>query len=350
MLQIDGSYGEGGGQILRTSLSLAAITGQPIAIANIRANRSKPGLAIQHLTAVRAAAAICQAQVKGDAVGSMQLEFIPTCRAIAGSYIFDVAQTTGAGSAGAIMLVLQTILLPLALAKGNSVVTLKGGTHVPWSPPATYIELVYLPILLQMGVQAQMQVKSWGWYPQGNGEVELIISGQSTPLKSLHLVERGNLQAVKGLAVATQLPAHIPQRMVSRAENLLREAKIKTDIQPGKMRGIAPGAGITLVAEYEHSLAGFSALGKLGLAAEKVAEMAVEELLAFDSTGAPVEEHLADQLLLPAALATAASEYRVAEVSTHLTTNAWVIEQFGIAKIAIAPDTKIVTISPTGIS
>ncbi len=348
MLQIDGAYGEGGGQILRTSLSLAAITGQPISINRIRANRSKPGLAIQHLTAVRAAAALCQAQVTGDAVGSTQLEFIPTASAIAGSYTFDVAQTTGAGSAGAIMLVLQTILLPLALTKGDSVVTLKGGTHLPWSPPATYIELVYLPMLRQMGVQAQMQVKSWGWYPQGNGEVELQISGQSTPLQGLHLLERGNLQVVRGLAVATQLPAHIPQRMASRAENLLKEAKIKTDIQPGKMRGIAPGAGITLVAEYDRSLAGFSALGKLGLAAEKVAEMAVEELLAFHSTGAPVEEHLADQLLLPAALATDASEYRVAEVSLHLTTNAWVIEQFGLAKIAIAPDSKIVTISPSG--
>jgi len=350
MLQIDGSYGEGGGQILRTSLSLAAITGQPISINRIRANRSKPGLAIQHLTAVRAAAALCQAQVKGDVVGSMQLEFVPTVSAIASSYTFDVAQTTGAGSAGAIMLVLQTILLPLALAKADSVVTLKGGTHVPWSPPATYIELVYLPILRQMGVQAQMQVKSWGWYPQGNGEVELHISGQSTLLQSLHLLERGNLQVIRGLAVATQLPAHIPQRMVSRAENLLREAKIKTDIQPVKMRGIAPGAGITLVAEYEHSLAGFSALGKLGLAAEKVAEIAVEQLLDFHGCGAPVDDFLADQLLLPAALTTETSEYRVSEVSTHLTTNAWVIEQFGLAKIAIAPDTKIVTVSPSGIS
>lgn len=348
MLQIDGAYGEGGGQILRTSLSLAAITGQPITIDRIRANRSKPGLAIQHLTAVRAAAALCQAQVTGDAVGSTYLEFIPSCRAIAGFYTFDVAQTTGAGSAGAIMLVLQTILLPLALATGDSVVTLKGGTHVPWSPPATYIELVYLPILRKMGVEAQMQVKSWGWYPQGNGEVELQISGQSAPLQGLHLLERGNLQVVKGLAVATQLPAHIPQRMVSRAENLLKEAKIKTDIQPVKMRGIAPGAGITLVAEYEHSLSGFSALGKLGLAAEKVAEMAVEQLLDFHATSAAIDEHLADQLLLPAALATETSEYRVAEASTHLTTNAWVIEQFGLAKIAIAPQSNIVTISPSG--
>ena len=347
MLQIDGAYGEGGGQILRTSLSLATITGQPISINRIRANRSQPGLAIQHLTAVRAAAALCQAQVKGDVVGSTQLEFIPTASAIAGSYIFDVAQTTGAGSAGAIMLVLQTILLPLALAKGDSVVTLKGGTHVPWSPPASYIELVYLPILRQMGVQAQMQAKSWGWYPQGNGEVELQISGQSTPLKSLHLLERGNLQVVRGLAVATQLPAHIPQRMASRAENLLREAKIKADIQPVKMRGIAPGAGITLVTEYEHSLAGFSALGKLGLAAEKVAEIAVEQLLDFHGFGAPVDNFLGDQLLLPTALATETSEYRVAEVSTHLTTNAWVIEQFGLAKIAISPQSKIVTILPS---
>ncbi|HEY9708718.1 MAG TPA: RNA 3'-terminal phosphate cyclase, partial [Oculatellaceae cyanobacterium] len=263
MLHIDGSYGEGGGQILRSCLSLAAITGQPIRIDRIRAGRSKPGLAIQHLTAVRAAT-ICQAQLHGDSLRSMRLEFIPRCPTQSGEYTFDVTETTGAGSAGAVSLILQTILLPLALATGNSVVTLRGGTHLPWSPPIPYIEQVYLPIVRQMGVQAEVQVNAWGWYPRGGGEVELRITGLgggvASPLGGLQLLERGALQQVQGLAVVTELPSHIPQRMASRAENLLQQANLKAQVQPVRSRGVGPGAGIFLTAIYEHSRSGFGAL------------------------------------------------------------------------------------------
>lgn len=350
MLHIDGSYGEGGGQILRSCLSLAAITGQPIRIDHIRAGRSKPGLAIQHLTAVRAAATICQAQLHGDSLRSMRLEFIPRRPTQSGEYTFDVTQTTGAGSAGAVSLILQTILLPLALATGNSVVTLRGGTHLPWSPPIPYIEQVYLPIVRQMGVKAEVQVKAWGWYPRGGGEVELRITGVgggvASPLRGLQLLERGALQQVQGLAVVTELPSHIPQRMASRAENLLQQANLKAQVQPVRSRGVGPGAGIFLTAIYAHSRSGFGALGEIGLAAERVAQIATQELLDFDATGAPVDQFLADQLLLPAALASEASQYRPAEISTHLTTNAWVIEQFGLAKIAIDEDVQLVAITP----
>ena len=346
MIQIDGSYGEGGGQILRTCLSLAAITGQPIRINRIRAGRAKPGLAIQHLTAVRAAATICQAQVQGDSLGSRTLEFIPGCPTQAGQYTFDVTQTTGAGSAGAVTLILQTVLLPLALADGDSVVILKGGTWVPWSPPMPYIEQVYLPILQQMGVQAEVKVHAWGWYPQGNGEVELRITGRSGALQGIQLLDRGALQQIRGLALVTKLPSHIPQRMASRAENLLQQAQLKGQVKPVRASGIAPGAGIFLAAGYEHGRAGFSALGKVGLPAEQVAEMATQELLTFHSTHTPVDEFLADQLLLPAALASETSQYRVTQTSTHLTTNAWAIAQFGLAEIAIAPDSQLVTVTP----
>jgi len=347
MIHIDGSYGEGGGQILRTSLSLAAITGQPIRIDRIRAGREKPGLAIQHLTAVRAAATICQAQVQGDSLRSMKLEFVPGGAPQAGQYTFDVTETTGAGSAGAVTLILQTILLPLALTTGDSVVTLKGGTHIAWSPPMTYIEQIYLPILRQMGVQAEVQLRAWGWYPQGNGEVELRVSGSSSPLQGIQLIERGALQEVRGLAVVTQLPSHIPQRMAMRAENLLQQANLKAHVTPKRERGIAPGAGTFLTAEYEYSRAGFSAVGKLGLPAEKVAEMATEELLEFHATGAPVDPFLADQLLLPMALASQGSQYRVAEITKHLTTNAWAIAKFGLAKIDIDEAAQLVTVAPT---
>lgn len=364
MLQIDGSYGEGGGQILRTSLSLAAITGQPIRIEGIRAKRAKPGLAIQHLTGVRAIARLCQAEVRGDRVGSTQLEFIPSQPVQAGDYTFDVAQTLGTGSAGAVTLILQTVLLPLALAKGESIVTLRGGTFVAWSPPAPYIEAVYLLFLKQMGVQATVELAAWGWYPRGGGELNLQVSGNGAGLGSLNpiqLLERGALQRINGLAIVTELPSHIPQRMANRAQNLLEEClehgvsashsphvpnKIDITIQPRRERGVGPGAGVFLTAEYEQTRTGFGAVGKLGLPAEEVAAIATQELLAFHQNGAPVDEHLADQLLLPAALASAPSQYRVAEISTHLITNAWVIEQFGLAKVAINPSTQVVTVTP----
>ncbi|KAB8335690.1 RNA 3'-terminal phosphate cyclase [Scytonema tolypothrichoides VB-61278] len=347
MIHIDGSYGEGGGQILRTSLSLAAITGDSIRIENIRAGRSKPGLAAQHLTSVRAAAAICNAKVRGDALGSMTLELIPGSSVQAGSYTFDVSEAREGGSAGAVTLVLQTILLPLVLATGDSQVTLKGGTHVSYSPSVNYIQQVYLPTLQRMGVQVEVKLNAWGWYPQGGGEVELFVSGGGK-LDGINLVERGDLQKVQGLAVVTELPSHIPQRMASRAENVLREAQLKSAVQPLRAKGVAPGAGLFLTAEYENSLAGFGALGRLGLAAEKVADMVCEELLKFHQTGAPVDEHLGDQLLLPAALASIKSEYRVAEVSQHLTTNAWVIEKFGLARVMVDEVEKMVMVEPLG--
>lgn len=345
MIQIDGSYGEGGGQVLRTSLSLAAITGQPIRIEGIRAGRSKPGLAAQHLTAVRAAATICQAEVRGDSLGSMVLEFIPGSATQAKQYTFDVSQAREGRSAGAVALVLQTILLPLALASGNSEVILRGGTHVHFSPTLTYIEQVYLPMLNHMGVSADVQLNAWGWYPKGGGEVRLRVTGDCTPT-GIHLLERGDLRLVRGLAVVTELPSHIPNRMAHRAENILRESGLRAIVKPLREGGVAPGAGIFLTAEYKNSLAGFGALGRQGVAAEKVAELACEELLNFHQTGMPVDVHLADQLLLPAALAGEASEYRVAEISTHLTTNAWVIEQFGLAQITFDEADKRVAIAP----
>lgn len=344
MIYIDGSYGEGGGQILRTSLSLAAITGRSLRIDNIRAGRQKPGLSAQHLTAVRAAATICNALVQGDTIGSITLEFIPRSSTQAGKYTFDVTEAREGGSAGAVTLVLQTILLPLALASGDSSVTLRGGTHVSFSPSFTYIEQVYLPVLQQMGVQAEAKLNAWGWYPQGGGEVELEVSG-SSKLSGINLLERGDLLQVRGLAVVTQLPSHIPQRLASRAENLLAQADIEASIQPLRAQGVAPGAGLFLRAEYKHCRAGFGALGRVGLPAEKVAAIACEELLQFDRTGAPVDEHLADQLLLPAALATYESQYRVAKVSKHLTTNAWVIEQFGLGRITVDVE-QVVTVIP----
>ena len=346
MINIDGSWGEGGGQILRTSLSLATITGQPVRIDRIRANRKNPGLAPQHLTSVRAAASLCQAEVSGDTLGSTTLEFMPTRPPQAGHYTFDVTEARKGGSAGSVTLILQTILLPLALANGSSKVILKGGTHVAWSPPVTYVQEVYLPTLKQLGLQAEVKLKAWGWYPQGGGEVELRVTSSKKPLRGLQLLERGAIKQIRGLAVVTQLPAHIPQRMANRAENLLSQAHLPAQIKPVRERGIATGAGIFLTAEYEHSRAGFSALGRRGILAEKVAENAVEKLLNFHAQAVPVDTFLADQLLLPLALSSEKSQYHVASITKHLTTNAWVIEQFELASIAIEEDNQLIYLTP----
>ena len=177
MLTINGAHGEGGGQILRTSVALSTILNQPVHITNIRANRKNPGLAAQHLTSVRAAAMICDAVLSGDTPGSTTLTFEPQSPPIAGLYEFNVADAREGGSAGAVTLVLQTILLPLALTNGPSTVTVRGGTHVAWSPPFHYFHGVYLSALAQLGIRAKADLLAWGWYPAGEGAVKLEIPG-----------------------------------------------------------------------------------------------------------------------------------------------------------------------------
>lgn len=327
MLIIDGSYGEGGGQILRTSLALATILGQPVQIKNIRVGRKNPGMAAQHLTAVRAIAVICKAHLSGDVLGSTTLTFKPQSPPIPGSYEFDVAEAREGGSAGAATLILQTVLLPLTLAAGQSTVIVKGGTHVPWSPSFHYLRDVYLPIVAKLGMQATMELLAWGWYPAGEGKIKVTIPGQAILAPTLPKI-RGALQQVKGVAVASSLPAHIAQRMRDRTVNLLHEAGLPAAIEPERVRSVSPGAGIFLAAEYEASRAGFTVLGEKGKPSERVAEEAVEALLSFHRTSAMLDEHLADQLILPLALAGQPATVSVERVSKHTWTNIWVVEQF----------------------
>jgi RNA 3'-terminal phosphate cyclase (ATP) len=331
MLTIDGSHGEGGGQNLRTALALSVITGRPMRIERIRAGRQKPGLHPQHLTAARAAAVICGAQLEGDELGSQALTFVPDGPPHPGEYVFDVAQVTQSGSAGSVGLVLQTVFLPLALAKGPSRLTIRGGTHVPWAPPVPYLTHVFLPTLARMGVQAQIEQVRWGFYPAGGGEIQVQIEGKAT-LNPIQLTKQGKLRRVWGTAAVMNLPAHIPQRMANRARNVLAEAGIQAQVEPSRLRGAGPGAGIFLFAEYKSAdqdiCAGFAAYGHKGLPAERVAETACESLLAHHRSDYPVDPYLADQLALPIALAQGESQIATSRVSHHLLTNVWVIGQF----------------------
>ncbi len=338
MIHIDGSQGEGGGQVLRTSLALAAITGQAVRIENVRARRKNPGLAPQHLTAVRALAALCRAEVRGGALRSTVVEFHPRAGVQPGDYEVDVAEAATGGSAGAVTLVLQAMSLPLALAGGLSRVTLRGGTHVPMSPPFHYFKEVFLPMVAPMGVAASVRLDAWGFYPAGGGLVTAEIRGRRTALESHSWLARGAVKRVWGLAVAANLTAHIAQRMAGRARNLLMEAGLRPEITPLRERSVSPGAVTLLFAEYEQAVSGFSAIGERGKPSEQVATEATLDFLAQHRSGQAVDMHLADQLLLPMALAEGTSTFTTCRITDHLLTNAEVIRQFMPANITVQGD------------
>lgn len=325
---IDGSHGEGGGQILRTSLTLSLLTGLPVCVENIRAGRSRPGLRPQHLTAVRAAAALCRAELEGDELSSQVIILRPREPVRPGDYAFDVTDAAEGGSAGSIGLVLQTILLPLALTAGPSNVTLHGGTHVAWAPSASYLKHVFLPTVARMGAQAEIDLEQWGFYPVGGGTVHVRVSGTVERLEPIWLVERGDVRRVWGIAAVTNLPSHIPQRMANRARNVLSGAGFDAHVEAQRLRGQGPGAGVFLFVAYENVVAGFTSYGRKGLPAERVAEKACEDLMRHHGTEAPVDAHLADQLVLPMVLAEGESRMVTSEITQHLLTNIRVVRQF----------------------
>lgn len=329
MLSIDGSHGEGGGQVLRTCLALSAITGRPVRIENIRAGRRKPGLRPQHLTGVRAAAKICAAKAEGAKLNAQVLTFVPGAAPQSGDYTFDVAQAAKGGSAGSVSLILQTVLLPLALAEGTSKLTLRGGTHVSWSPAFDFIKRVYLPTLGQAGLKAKANIRKWGWYPLGGGEVQVTVQGSTEgALLALDRQQRGSLVRVRGLSASSNLPKHIRIRQERAALQALRSSGINARIDVVDAPSKGQGTVVFVWAEFEHALAGFTSLGQRGKPAEQVAGDACEDLLDFVKGSSALDRYLADQLLLPLAVAKGTSRFTTERVTQHLLTNAWAINQF----------------------
>ena len=320
MIRIDGSHGEGGGQILRTALSLSALLGLPVTIENIRSNRPKPGLRPQHLTAVKALKEICGAEVEGLAIDSRRIVFIPG-RIKPGNYFFDV------GTAGSVTLILQALLLPLALAPGPSRITLRGGTHVPWSPPHHYLAEVFLPTIGLMGIETAVRLQKWGWYPKGGGELESEIL-PTERLNPLVLEKPWEPEEVKVLCASANLPRHILERERKTIEALLQERRVTARFEIQEVPSIGQGNLVFITARKGPAAAGFSSLGAKGKPAEQVAEETVQAFLSFLDSGAAVDEHLGDQLLLYLALAPGRSEILVQGVSSHLQTNFWVVNQF----------------------
>jgi len=320
MIEIDGTLGEGGGQVLRSSLTLSLLTGKPVRLTRIRAGRAKPGLRYQHRMAVQAAGHISGARVEGDRIGSQSLYFSPGT-VIPGSYHFDI------GTAGATSLVLQTVLLPLALAAGKSRLRITGGTHVPWSPCFHYLDWHWRVLLGRLGAGFELDLAMAGFYPQGGGVVDAVLPGGAR-LEGLQLSDRGTLLRVRGLSAVANLPGEIATRQRNAAMRQLRELGCDIDIDIAALPAHSRGTVLVLLAEFEHSQACFFALGERGKRAERVAGEAVNELLEFLATDGAVDRWLADQLLLPLACAGQPSVLRTCEVTTHLLTNAEVIRRF----------------------
>jgi RNA 3'-terminal phosphate cyclase (ATP) len=325
MIVIDGSQGEGGGQILRTALALSMVTGKPFQMEKVRAGREKPGLMRQHLTALRAAAEVCGATVSGDELGSRTLSFSPGL-VRPGHYEFKV------GTAGSATLVLQTILPPLLAAGGPSDLVLEGGTHNPFAPPFNFLDKCFLPLINRMGATIHANLERPGFYPAGGGRFTISIQ-PAAKLKALDLLEAGALRRHRAVALVGGLSRNIAEREVKViARRLGWEADcLQVEIAPN---ACGPGNLVTVELEYAAHTEVFTGFGQTRVSAEAVAEQVVEEVRRYLAAQVPVGEHLADQLMVPLALA-GGGAYRTLPLSRHAVTNRAIIGLFLDVPIAV---------------
>jgi RNA 3'-terminal phosphate cyclase (ATP) len=318
MIEIDGSEGEGGGQILRSALSLAICTEQPFRIDNIRANRDKPGLMRQHLTAVKAAAEISNADVIGAEIGSKRLEFRPR-KVKAGDYSFAI------GTAGSCTLVLQTVLPPLLMAKATSSVRISGGTHNRACPPVDFLARSFLPLLARMGAKVDMELLAYGFYPRGGGEIRATIH-PCDQWQPISLLDRGKRLDHFAEAYIVGIPLHVAER-----ELAVIGEKLNWDADRLKLRGLpseyGPGNAVTISIVCKNITEVFTSVGEKGLSAESVAKRAANEACDYLSSDVVVGEHLADQLLIPMAFGGVES-FSTYSPTMHFASNAKVIEMF----------------------
>ncbi|MCS7135956.1 MAG: RNA 3'-terminal phosphate cyclase [Nitrososphaerota archaeon] len=335
VIGLDGSIGEGGGQVLRTAIALSAMMLRPIKIYNIRAKRSPPGLRPQHLTAVKAVAWLSNADVKGLNVGSSEVVFIPK-RLKGGKMTFD------AGTAGSTTLILQSLMPAMSFAEEQVEVEIRGGTNNPMAPPFEYLSYVLLPVLKQMGCKFSLELMRRGFYPRGQG----IVRVRSEPvdyIKPIRLTEFSGVEKISGISYSCRLPSHIAERMAKSASKFLSmngydNADIWLEVlQPDTPKcSVDAGCGIILFARTKdgHIIASDS-LGRLGVPAEKIGEEVAADLVKQLNAKAPVDKHLGDQLVIWVAIAKGYSEYRVTELTLHTLTSVEVCKRLTGAEFMV---------------
>ncbi len=326
-VEIDGSFGEGGGQILRTALALSVATRRPIRIRHIRAGRRKPGLANQHLTCIRAAKQVSSARVSGDTLGSQTLEFEPGS-VQPGDYSFDVT------TAGSVSLVFHTLFLPLSLAKNESHITIRGGTHVKWSPSYEFLEDQWLSYLGKIGFALSLRLEKAGYYPKGGG----VLAARVRPaeeIRPLSLLDRGGFQGMVGRVFFSNLNRSIALRQAATAREILRSRGLSPEIEIREYPSPGAGTGTHLHAAFANGSGSFTALGERGLPAERVAALSTESLCGYLDSGAAADRFIADQLLLPLAFASGESVFTCEEITQHLVTNAHVVQMLLPVKVEL---------------
>ncbi len=320
MIEIDGSHGEGGGQILRTSLSLSAVLRRPFRIKNVRRARSKPGLRPQHLAAVHALTEITGASVSGDGLGSTRLQFEPGAIRT-GRFAFEIT------TAGSLSLLLQAVLPPLVFAQGPSQIALTGGTHVPFSPTYHYLAEIFCPFLRRLGIVVSMDLQHYGFYPRGGGRVSVTVAPGAI-LQPIHLTETGALRSIRGLSAVANLPMHIAARQRQACLQNLARHGYSADLESKAVEAPGPGSFLFLKIERNTGMAGFSALGARRKRAEAVGMEAAEQAIAHLATGACLDPHLADQIVPYLAMAPGTSLFTTSRISEHLLTNLWTTQRF----------------------
>jgi RNA 3'-terminal phosphate cyclase (ATP) len=320
MIEIDGSDGEGGGQIIRTSLGLSLLTDQAVKLKNVRAKRSRPGLQRQHLMAVLAAAEVGQARVTGAELHSQELTFVPG-RIVPGDYTFDI------GTAGSTGLVLQTLLPPLMTAQGTSRIWIKGGTHNPLAPTAGFLQRAFAPALAKFGPRVSIEARPFGFYPVGGGQLCVTIEPREA-LNIVSLKQRGHVLQRSATAYVSHLPLHIAQREIDVIAQGLSWSKENAELNAVALKDTSgPGNAIEITIECEHASEVVTSIGERGRRAEEVARQAVDEAARYLDANVPIGEHLADQLLLPLALA-GGGEFLTGPLAMHSLTNMQTIERF----------------------